>query len=196
MRWVSCCVLLLSSASLGAQTYFASFTGTTISSDGDPVAGCRGGRHQRRDPGDLHGPEQQRGPLHHLVPAHRHLQDPRAGAGLPGLRDQRDPARVGPERAGRHQAAGRRLRRDRRGHRGHPHPADPGCGGRRGHLGHDHRAHAAQRAQLLAALAAAARRHHHRARTASPSRRTSAPAGRSSTASASRRTTTRSTAST
>ena len=28
-----CCVLLLSSARLGAQTYFASFTGTTISSD-------------------------------------------------------------------------------------------------------------------------------------------------------------------
>jgi Carboxypeptidase regulatory-like domain/TonB dependent receptor len=33
-----CCVLLLSSAPLGAQTYFASFTGTTVSSDGQPVA--------------------------------------------------------------------------------------------------------------------------------------------------------------
>ena len=33
-----CCVLLLSSTPLGAQTYFASFTGTTVSSDGQPVA--------------------------------------------------------------------------------------------------------------------------------------------------------------
>jgi hypothetical protein len=33
-----CCVLLSSSTPLGAQTYFASFTGTTVSSDGQRVA--------------------------------------------------------------------------------------------------------------------------------------------------------------
>ena len=156
-------VVLVGSALLMAQTHFASFTGTINGKDASPMRWRRGRRDEPRHAGHLHGEEQQRRSLHDLRPADRHLQGPRPGAELPGVRDESHQARIRPERTRRHHAAGR-VRAEHRGHRRDAHPPDAGRRGRRGHLGDHHRGHAAQRAQLLAALAAAARRDDDRAR--------------------------------
>ena len=74
---ISTVALLLGSSPLAAQTQFASFTGTVTSTDGNPVPGVDGRRHQRGDAGHLHRRQQRAGALHDRRAPDRHLQGPR-----------------------------------------------------------------------------------------------------------------------
>ena len=125
---------LLAAAPLLAQTQFASFTGTVHSKDGNPVPNVEVAATNVATQVKLHGAQQRRRASTRSRRCRSALQDPRGGAGLPGLRDEPDPPGVGPERARRHPDAARRLG-ERRGHGRDPDPADPGRGRRRGHLG-------------------------------------------------------------
>ena len=180
--------------SLHAQTHFASFTGTVTSSDGVPVPNVEVVATNQATQVTYTARSNDRGPLHHLGAADRHLQSRGTGAELPGLRDQPDQARVGPERARRHHAAGgRRPRRSRSpGSR-------PSCRRRTPWSARSSRRRRSSGMPLngrnfsqLSLLLPG--RHHHRARQLHRAEELRRRAARTSTASASRKTTTCSTA--
>ncbi len=149
-------VLLVSSVPMLAQSQFASFTGTVTSSDGNPLPNVELVATNEATQVTYTARSNDAG-LYTISALPIGTYKVKAEASnFRALRDQPDQARIGPERARGHHAGGRGHRAGR-SHRRQPDPPDRGRRRRRGHLRDDHRADAAQRAQLLAAIAAAAR---------------------------------------
>ena len=164
-RWtalVVACAIAAGWVSLHAQTHFASFTGTVTSRDGNPVPNVEVVATNVATQVAYTARSNDEGLYTIYGPADRHLQGPAQAQSFQAF--ETNPIQL---------ESGQNARVDIPMQLGAsesvevtgvtPDPADAGRRRRRGHLGDDHPGHAAQRAQLLAALAAAAGRHHHRA---------------------------------
>ena len=167
-RWLPAlgltCLVLLASIPVSAQTQFASFTGSVTSTDGNPVPGVSVVATNEATQVTYTAVSNEQG-LYTI-----------AALPIGTYKVRADAQNFRPfETSAIRLESGQTARVDITLTVGAtekvevtgvtPDPADAGRGRRRGHLADDDRADAAERPQLLAAVAAAARGHDHRART-------------------------------
>ncbi len=144
-------LVLAGGVSLGAQTHFASFTGTAVDKDGKPVPDVEVVATNVATQVAYTARSNDAGPLHDHGSADRHVQDSCPGTRI-SSHTRRTRSRLSQGRTrGSTSPCRPACSENGRSHRHHPDPADPGRRRRRSHLGDDHRAHAAQRPQLLPA---------------------------------------------